>query len=126
MYCHNCGAYAPDDAKFCSNCGTKLVQNTTNTSHYTYPPNQQSLPAYSGKAIAGFVVSLAGLLLFPLVCGIVGLILSYKAFDDIQVRGARGNGFATAGIVISIIDILYSILAMILAASILSAVFSAF
>lgn len=37
MYCKKCGAYTPDDAEFCTFCGTKMsVDNTVRASQGTY------------------------------------------------------------------------------------------
>ena len=34
-FCTNCGQQAPDGAKFCANCGTTILQNTSNTERNT-------------------------------------------------------------------------------------------
>ena len=63
-----------------------------------YPGYEQAAPfaalkPYSGKAIAGFVVSLVGV-------GIVGLILSILGLKDTKDGEKRGRGLAIAGVVI--------------------------
>jgi hypothetical protein len=59
----------------------------------------------SGMAIAGFVLSLV-------FCGILGLIFSIMGKNEIQRSGGMvtGSGFATAGIVISIIRMVIEVL----------------
>jgi len=69
--------------------------------------------SHQGKAIAGFVCSLAGFLLFglELILGVIGLILSSVALNGMKQSGNRkGRGMAIAGLVIGIIDIVGAIL----------------
>jgi len=60
----------------------------------------------SGLAIAGFVAAF--------FCGIVGLVLSIRARRDIDaynesLGGLGGRGFTTAGIAISIVNIVFEL-----------------
>lgn len=64
----------------------------------------------NGRAIAGFVCSVLGLLLCftivaPVVLGTIGTILSALAMQEIKEDKKRGRGLATAGFTIRIIDI---------------------
>ncbi len=59
----------------------------------------------SGKAIAGFVLSIIGIIVLAIPCGIIGLILSALSFRETSDGSRRGRGLAIAGFVISIVDI---------------------
>ena len=45
MYCTNCGKQIPDNAKFCSHCGTRMELG-----HPQYAPRQQPAPQWSAPA----------------------------------------------------------------------------
>ena len=65
---------------------------------------------YNGLAIAGFVVSLASLLInFAGIVGLVGTILSAVGLTQVNSKGEKGKGMAIAGLVIGIISILYCV-----------------
>jgi hypothetical protein len=61
-------------------------------------------PSTSGLAIAGFVLAF--------FCGLLGLILSAIAKSDIAKSNGRlgGDGLATAGIVISIVNMVLGLM----------------
>ena len=69
------------------------------------PPMMDMPPRTSGLAIAGFVLSLVA-------CGLLGLIFSIMGKNEIQRSGGTvvGGGFATAGIVISIIRLVLEVI----------------
>lgn len=54
---------------------------------------------HSGLAIAGFVLSLVGLLLFPIPCGILAII-----FGALSLKSSR-RGLAIAALIIGIVDV---------------------
>jgi hypothetical protein len=67
-------------------------------------PDDTAGKPVSGLAIAGFITAF--------FCGIVGLVLSIRARRDIDaynesLGGRGGRGFTTAGIAISIVNILF-------------------
>lgn len=64
---------------------------------------------YSGKSIAGFVLSLVGILVAAIPCGIIGLVFSALGMRDVDALAYRGKGLAISGLVISIIDIVVGI-----------------
>lgn len=85
------------------------------------PPYNQSRPLYNGPqgyyqqeqkmnplAIAGFVLALVGLLLLNLfgIVGIAGMILSIIGLTQINGGKGKGRGFAIAGIVIGLLDVI--------------------
>ena len=120
MFCPNCGSNNTDEAKFCTGCGAPLNANkpenevknnnvANNPTSILQPETQPEVVVqkkFSGKAIASFVVSLVGIFIAAIVCGIIGLVLSRVATQDINTKGnLKGKGLAVAGMVISIIDI---------------------
>lgn len=59
----------------------------------------------NGLAIAGFVCSIVGLIIFGLILGLLAVIFSAIGLKRAQA-GAKGKGLAIAGLVIGIIDII--------------------
>ena len=111
MFCRICGYQLPPDALVCPYCGTHVEETEfAKSSDYARVESDKN----SGKAIAGFIVSLAGAVVtttyiisggifVALVCGIIGLIFSSLGKEEISDKGLKGKGFATAGFIISIV-----------------------
>lgn len=103
-YCTNCGNELEEDVKFCSKCGANsdeevVVQNNQETNTTTQKEK------YNGQAIASFVLSLVGLFVFGLICGILSLTLGITALNHIKaLKNEKGKGLAIAGIVIGSLD----------------------
>lgn len=57
--------------------------------------------------LVGFVVSLVGFFIFPIVLGIIGLIASGMGLDEIKYEK---RGLAIAGLIISVINIIFGII----------------
>ena len=91
--CENCGKEQKQKANYCSDCGKSLT-DTKET---------QSTNRTNGLAIAGFIVSF--------FAGVVGLILSIVGLVQIRKTNEGGKGLAIAGITISAVKILFSIIA---------------
>lgn len=92
VYCKNCGREVAANATLCPNCGAKIE-----------PQNKKPINALG---IAGFVLSLISLWGGSVfVVPIVGLILS--AIGVAQREKYSSNGFATAGLVISIVTLVF-------------------
>lgn len=135
MFCPNCRANLPDDAKGCPHCGAWFGQAQNQQSQqqgpgyagqqgYGYQQNpymgQGYGPQYGGfppiipfdnrscgKATASFVVALISLFLVSLAGGIVGIILGAIALGECSRNPyLRGKGLAIAGLVLSILSIL--------------------
>jgi uncharacterized membrane protein YvbJ len=104
MFCKNCGATLTEDTNVCPNCGAEINQEAAyNTQEMQAPFTETKL---SWKALVGFIVSLAGIIVLALPCGIVGLIFSALGFNEVQRSTEyKGRGFALAGIVVAIIDV---------------------
>lgn len=114
MFCTNCGKEIADHAKFCSECGTQVPElkeepNTASCEEKPIEEVQTTTPKkkLSVLALVGFIVSMASFLLLPLPGGIVGLILSRKGKAEIEAQqDLDGQGFATAGIIVGIVNII--------------------
>ena len=59
----------------------------------------------SGYAIASLVLGIAGLTFFPLVPSILAVVFGGKARAEIRSGVARGDGLATAGVVLGWVGI---------------------
>ena len=104
MFCPKCGKEIADDSKHCSACGALVGESSAPA---------ETKKKMSGFAITGFVVSLVGLVIFGLVCGIIGAVFSLVALKLISKdETLKGNGLAIAGLVISIVDIVVMIVYM--------------
>ena len=129
MYCKYCGNQLSENSKFCTQCGSLVEENTLNNQTNeqineqqmsenqpnTLNTNQQTIynaeqiqpiKKYSRKSIAGFVLSLVGLLLAGIPCGILGIVFSSIGLNEVGTKNMKGKGLAIAGLVISIIDII--------------------
>lgn len=101
-FCSNCGTEIVDGANACSNCGTLVNKpQVTNVNVSNQPTN--------GFAIAGFVLSLVSLV----CCGttsVLGLIFSIIGLVQSKKMNGNGKGLAIAGIVISCIFVVIVVL----------------
>ena len=109
MYCKNCGSELNGNDKFCQYCGSAVKEEKVDvffdTPTVETPATPQKLP-YNGLAIAGFVVSLAAILIdFLLIASITGTVLSSVAMYQIKRVPKSGKGLAIAGLVVGIVAI---------------------
>jgi hypothetical protein len=88
------------------------------------PPPQYGAPvpgAVPGgtnkKAIWSLVLGILGLLCCGFIAGVPAIILANMAKKEIPARGEGGNGLATAGLVLGIIAVVWSVINLILALS---------
>ncbi len=74
-----------------------------------YDPAAVAGSKYDTMTIWGFVLSLIGIFVFPLVVGVVAVILSAVGYSRISKSGfaLRGKGLAIAGIIIGVFDIFW-------------------
>lgn len=125
-FCSNCGNMISEDSKFCNKCGASTGNNefinnnvegsnqNINTTVNKVDNNQQTTKA-NGLAIASFVVSLVGLLIFGLPCGIIALSMGLTALKRINLfPEMKGKGLAISGIVIGSIDIVFVLFSIII------------
>ncbi len=107
MFCKFCGQEIDEHAVICPKCGRVLNSSgiPQQQPQYQYQYAAPS-PKTNTLAIVGFILSF--------IVPIVGLILSIIGKKQIKATGEGGNGLATAGIVISSIDLGFSLLGAII------------
>lgn len=96
MFCTNCGKEINDNAAICPYCG--VVANKTALSNASNSNSNQS----NTMAIVGFI--------FSFFFALVGLICSIIGFKKAAELGGNGKGLALAGIIISSISIIITII----------------
>ena len=113
-FCQKCGAVA--DAVQDNNPGMAAQANQTSNNNFN---NQQQVnnSEYQGKtsgtAVGGFVCGIVGLFIAGIILGIVAISLGAAAKNHMKTfPGEKGNGLATAAIVLGIIDIVGAIIVM--------------
>ena len=115
MFCKICGCEIPEGSNFCPRCGSD-----TKTTEFVAQEQPAPAQKFSGKAIAGFILSLIGIFISAIPCGIVGTILSALGMKETTSKNKKGRGLAIAGLVVSIIDIVFGVYAVINTMSALS------
>ena len=70
-----------------------------------------------GMSIASMVLGIVGLIVFALPCGILAIIFS------ILGKKKGGKGFATAGLVLGIIDAVFGVIAIISSVALVGSIF---
>ncbi len=95
MFCTNCGKEINDNAAICPYCG--VVANKNALSNASSNTNQSNT-----MAIVGFI--------FSFFFALVGLICSIIGFKRAPEFGGNGKGLALAGIIISSISIIITII----------------
>ena len=122
-FCKYCGSELNEGSKFCQKCGAKIeeiienndpiktVENGLNNNQ----ANENKRDDVNGEtktnpaAVASLVCSLVGLIIVGLPLGIVAICLSVAAKKHIKVfPNEKGSGMATAGLVIGIIDVVFT------------------
>lgn len=95
LYCKNCGGQIPDDAKFCTFCGTNQSESTSGTTNVNTTTAETvdldfSTPetaAPSGKLNVGYLIwSIINLLCCCTPLGIAGLIFVIMAKDAVSLE----------------------------------------
>ena len=114
-FCTNCGTKLEEDQLFCTSCGKKVDgENNDNAQQVAVNPVNNNVPNNSsvktnGLAIAGFVVSLVSTILCCGAFNLVGLVLSIVGLTKAKDYDGNGKGFAIAGIIISAVVMVLSI-----------------
>ena len=109
MFCKNCGTELIEGSNICQNCGTSVDNVSPSPEDHTQDTHEPA-PKFSGKVIAGLVLSLVGIIVAAIPCGIIGLIFSSLGLKELRLPQYKGNGMAIAGMVISIIDVVLGII----------------
>ena len=109
MFCSKCGAEIPDGAQWCPKCG---AQQGTQVQPQPQSQAVNTQPQTAPGAVAGFILSLAGLLvdwipIAGLVLSIIGTVICGKGKKQVAANPAAftNTGLLTAGHVIGIIGI---------------------
>ena len=125
MYCKKCGAQIDDDAYVCAHCGAQVRELTNEKQNISQTPpkkpqnienaqeeeynrygyfRQEYVPRHknNGLAIAGFICSF-----FSILFGLVFSIIGKRQCEEF---GDECGGLATAGIVISILKLVFLVL----------------
>lgn len=110
MFCKICGYELQSNAKICPRCGSDVETSEFVDSNSYTASAPAAYPKTSGRAITGFVLSLAGLCFLSIVCGVLGIIFSVLGRKDVISKSMKGKGFAVAGLVISIVAIAVTLL----------------
>ena len=100
MFCEKCGAAIQDGSLFCNQCGRAVTAAPGQQGAAPTPPARYVGDGEtSGKALASLVTGIFGLLLFPIA--IAAIILGHMSRSEIRKSNGRlkGDGMATAGLV---------------------------
>ncbi len=110
MKCPYCGEMLADGSQFCARCGNRLVSATAvagapggvGTPAAGYAPT--GVQTTSGKAIASLIL---GILVFIPFSAVAAIILGHLALSEIKKSAGRlkGQGLATAGLILGYAEI---------------------
>ena len=100
MFCEKCGATIQDGSLFCNRCGQSVTAAPGQQGAAPTPPAPYvGAGETSGKALASLLTGIFGLLIFPIA--IAAIILGHMSRSEIRKSNGRlkGDGMATAGLV---------------------------
>jgi len=115
MNCPYCAEPIADDSRFCPKCGTQMGSPLPGSPAYRQPLPPGFKPPTSGKAIGSLIF---GLFMFFLPASIVAIILGHLSLSEIRKSAGRlkGQGLATAGLILGYLGIAAIPLILIIAA----------
>lgn len=136
MFCNKCGNPIQDDDRFCPFCGSMNTQAKNNpTDPFGYPvaqppyaaqqPQQQQQQNFSQQVSSSNTYALVGFILsfiFPLL----GLIFSIMGLQEANKKNGDRKGFAIAGIIISAVSMIITLIVVIIVWSAALATISAY
>ncbi len=99
MFCKKCGTKLSDDALFCEACGTSVAGSNEKRVEIVQEKTVIVVKGNNPMATVGFIFAFF-LPFLGLIFSIVGLVKS-KGLDE------RGKGLAIAGMVISIVSMVF-------------------
>ena len=109
MYCEKCGAVLDNNNACPNNCFTQQITiediNKILSEHDACVKESSKKSKFSGKCIVGFVLSLIGIIVAAIPCGIIGVIFASLGLKEVDMEDCKGKGLAISGMIISIIDI---------------------
>lgn len=99
MNCPYCAEIIPDDIRFCPKCGTQMGSPLPSSPAFRPPLPPGFQPPTSGKAIGSLI---CGIFFFFLPASIIAVILGHLSLSEIRKSAGRlkGQGIATAGLVL--------------------------
>jgi hypothetical protein len=99
MNCPYCAETIPDEIVFCPKCGTQMGSPLPDSPAYRKPLPPGYQPPISGKAIGSLICSIF-FFFFP--ASVVAVILGHLSLSEIRKSAGRlkGQGIATAGLVL--------------------------
>lgn len=123
MFCNQCGKENPDNVLSCVHCGGPLATAQPMYAGQQPPPygapqygvpTPPAAPETSGKATASMVCGILSLVCFGCLTGIPAIILGHISKSEIKKSGGRlkGDGMATAGLILGYISIAIGLIIM--------------
>ena len=110
MFCKNCGKEINDDAKFCPECGARLLEYANIESK----SNPESERHFNAMCLAGIIVSgISVFFNFYGLLGIAGLILSYMGYKAVKRSAEKGKELAIVGMVIGTVTTIIGLVSLI-------------
>ena len=114
MYCKKCGRQLEEGLEICPYCGADIktgkvygekekAPKEKKPVKYKYNSNEKGTGLYS---IMGFIFSLTGVSIFPLIGSIIGMVLSCLGLKETSKNGADYYKLAVAGLIISLISLI--------------------
>lgn len=91
--------------------GVKTEEYTSQTTQNVGPKKQNAM------ALTSFILALVGLIVAGLPCGIVAIITGIVGLVKFDSTKEKGKGFAIAGLIVGVIDVIAVILNIIIQAS---------
>jgi type IV pilus assembly protein PilA len=115
MNCPYCAESIPDDIRFCPKCGTEMGSPLPDSPAFRAPLPPGFQPPTSGKAIGSLI---CGIFFLFLPASIIAVILGHLSVSEIRKSAGRlkGQGIATAGLVLGYIGIAFIPFILIVAA----------
>ena len=115
MFCKQCGKPIDEGQEFCEECKGAA---SANAQAQTAQVNQNTgVKKQNSMALTSFIISLVGLLVAGLPCGIVAIITGIVGLVKFKPEAEKGKGFAIAGLVIGVIDAVLVIINIFIQAS---------